>query len=65
MKWMASLLGMVLLLSSCSEEEWNPTEESQQTKTIKWEVFHEFEPGETVYNSKYQTMQNGCSTTPK
>ncbi|MCE4563968.1 exo-alpha-sialidase [Maribellus sp. CM-23] len=48
MKWMAALLGMFFLMSSCSDDELNPAEKALQTKTIEWEVFHEFEPGETV-----------------
>ncbi|WP_111308476.1 sialidase family protein [Confluentibacter sediminis] len=49
-KCMILVLTTSLLLTSCSKDGENPESEQQteQTKTIEWEVFHEFEPGETV-----------------
>lgn len=48
-KWIAPALFVGLSLTSCSKNDDDPDgQQTGQTKTIEWEVFHEFEQGEMV-----------------
>ncbi|WP_418502291.1 hypothetical protein [Flagellimonas sp.] len=49
-KWILLAFVTMPLLTSCSKDNENDEEgqQAEQTKTIEWEVFHEFEAGETV-----------------
>lgn len=48
-KWITSALFVGLIIPSCSEDDAGG-QQTGQTKTIEWEVFHEFEAGELVSN---------------
>lgn len=68
-KWIAPALVAGLLFTSCSKDDENPDgQQTGQTKTIEWEVFHEFEPGETVTrfeisdDAKWLFYTNGMGT---
>ncbi|WP_108423125.1 sialidase family protein [Flagellimonas amoyensis] len=49
-KWILLAFVAMPLLTSCGKDNENGEEgqQAEQAKTINWEVFHEFEPGETV-----------------
>lgn len=50
-KWIVPALVVGLSLTSCSKDDENPDgQQTGQTKTIEWEVFHEFAPGEVISN---------------
>lgn len=50
-KWIVPALIVGLSLTSCSKDDENPDgQQTGQTKTIEWEVFHEFTNGEVISN---------------